>query len=118
MLVCDNPPIYQTSPKSDLTLQPLQPGLPQLVFWQHPTNGPLQYLPSSPLPHHTLHIQRLERSGSCGLLVIQLLLHLLSSSVHISTTGSHNVVSAICGWIPDRFMFAHKYDGDLGGNAA
>ena len=43
----------------ELTLQPFQPGLPQLVLRQHATDRPLQYLPSSPFPHHTLHVQRL-----------------------------------------------------------
>ena len=41
------------------TLQPLQPWLPQLILRQHPTDRPLQNLPSSPLPQHTLHVQRL-----------------------------------------------------------
>ena len=81
--------------KITLTLQPLQPRLPQLVLRQHPTHGPLQNLPASPFPHHALHIQRLERPGPCGLLVIQLLLHLLSRSIHIGAAGRYDVVPAV-----------------------
>ena len=105
-------------PKIELTLQPIQPRLPQLILWQHPTNCPLQNLPSSPLPHHTLHVQRLQRAGPCGLLVVQLLLHLPPRSVHVSTTSSHNIVSAVCRGVPNRFVLAHEDNGDLRGKAA
>ena len=101
----------------ELTLQPFQPRLPQLVLRQHATDRPLQYLPSPPLPHHTLHVQRLERSGPRGLLVVQLLLHLLPSSVNIGATGGYNVVPAIRRGVPYRFVLAHKDDGDLRGKA-
>ena len=118
MLAYHSPSNASNKSKIDLTLQPLQSRRPQLVLRQHPTHGPLQNLPSSPLPLHTLHIQRLKRPRPRRLLVIQLLLHLLPSSVHIGTAGSHNVVPTVCRWIPNRFMFAHEDDGDLRGEAA
>ena len=118
MSACHNPSHIPNAPRIDLTLQSLQPRLPQLVLGQHATHGPLQDLPSSPLPHHTLHIQRLQRSGPRGLLIVQLLLHFLPSSIHIGTAGSHNVVSAVSRRIPNWFMLAHEDDGDLGGKAA
>lgn len=101
-----------------LTLQPFQPRLPQLIFGQHPTDRPLQYLPSSPFPHHPLHVQRLQRSRPCGLLVVQLLLHLPAGSVYIGTASSHHIVSAVRRWVPNGFVLAHKNDGDLRGEAA
>lgn len=102
----------------ELTLQPFQSRLPQLVLRQHPTDRPLQNLSASPLPHHTLHIQRLERSGPRRLLVVQLLLHLPARSVHIRATGGHDIVSAVRRWVPDRFVLAHEDDGDLRGKTA
>ena len=56
--------------KVKLTLQPLQPRLPQLILRQHATDRPLQNLASSPFPHHTLHVQRFQRPGPRSLLVV------------------------------------------------
>ena len=104
--------------KTKPTFQPLQPRFPQPIFRQHPTDRPLQYLTTSPFPHHPLHIKAFERARSGSLLIIQFLLHLLACGVDIRTTSSYNVIATIGGWIPDGFVFAHEDDGDLRGEAA
>ena len=101
-----------------LTLQPLQPRLPQPILRQHPTDRPLQNLPASPLPHHPLHVQRLQRPGPRGLLVVQLLLHLPPRRVDVGAPGGHDVVPAVRRRVPDRLVLAHEDDGDLRGQAA
>lgn len=90
-----------------LTLQSFHPRFPQPILRQHPSNRPLQHLPPSPLPHHPLHIQALQRPRPCRLLVIQLLLHLPSRHIQVCATCGYHIISAISRRIPDRFMFAH-----------
>ncbi len=98
-----------------LTLQPRQPGLPQPILRQHPTNRSLQELTSSPLLHHPLHVQALQSSRPRSLLIVELLLHFLACGVDICAASSNNIVSAVGRGVPDGLVLAHQNDGDLGG---
>ncbi len=46
--------------------------------------------------------------------IVFLLLHLLSSHMHIFTARADHVVAAICARVPDGFVFAHQHDSNLG----
>lgn len=100
------PPLPKENEKK-LTLQSLQPRFPQSILWQHPSDRPLQHLPPAPLPHHTLHIQTLQRPWPRRLLIIQLLFHLPSRHIQICASRGYHIIPAISRWVPDRFMFAH-----------
>ena len=98
-----------------LTLQPRQPRFPQPVLRQHSINRSLQELPSSPLLHHPLHVQALQRSRSRSLLIVKLLLHFLARDADICAASSNNIVSAVGRGVPDGLVLAHQNDGDLRG---
>lgn len=90
-----------------LTLQSLQPRFSQPILRQHPSNRPLQHLSPTPLPHHPLHIQALQRPRPRRLLIIQLLFHFPSRHIQVCASCGYHIIPAISRWVPDRFMFAH-----------
>lgn len=89
------PPPKNTPLATSLTLQPLQPRFPQPILRQHATNSSLQHLPTPPLPHHSLHIQALQRARPCSLLIIQFLLHLASCGMDICAACGDYVIAAV-----------------------
>lgn len=50
--------------------------------------------------------------------VVFLLLHFPACDEHICARGRDDVVAAVGGGVPDRFVFAHEEDSDAGGEAA
>ncbi len=50
--------------------------------------------------------------------VVLLLLHLLAGDKDVVAPGRDDVVAAVGRGVPDRLVFAHKEDGDAGGEAA
>lgn len=38
--------------------------------------------------------------------------------MQIGAVGRDDVIAAVGGWVPDRFVLAHEDDGDPGGEAA
>lgn len=100
------------------TLQPIQPLIPQPILRQHPPHRPLQHLPTPPFPYHTLHTQTLHHARSRGPFIVHLLLLLFARHEHIVAVRGHDVVAAVGGGIPDRFVFSHEEDGDAGCEAA
>lgn len=103
---------------SMLTLQPRHTIIPQPVLRQHAPDRAPQDLSASPLLHHALHRDLLQATGSGGVRVVLLLLHLLAGGVQLRQAGDDDVVAAVGTGVVDGFVLAHEGEGDGGGQAA
>lgn len=50
--------------------------------------------------------------------IVFLLIHFFARGVQVCAIGYDDVVAAVGGGVPDRFVFSHEEEGDAGGEAA